>query len=224
MFQSWRDLLFAHWPVPAETLRPLVPPELILEEFDGSAWVSLTPFLLSGLRLRLTPPLPGISEFPEMNFRTYVRVGDRSGIYFFSLDAGNALAVAGARAGYRLPYFRADMRIERHGEWVRYHSRRRDPSGATFTARYRPTGPPSFARTGTLDAFLSERYALFTVLRSGTVLCGEIHHPPWSLQPAEVEIERNSVPRSFGLELSEHPVRVRYSRRQDTLIWLPMPA
>src|SRR4051794_17247371 len=124
MAQSWQDLLFAHWPVPLEALRGLVPEPLPIDEFDGTAWLGVTPFEVTGLRLRGTVPVPRLSRFPELNVRTYTRLDGKPGIWFFSLDAGSAAAVAGARLTYRLPYFHAEMEIERLSGGVRYRSRR----------------------------------------------------------------------------------------------------
>ncbi|MEX2572592.1 MAG: DUF2071 domain-containing protein [Gemmatimonadota bacterium] len=225
MFQSWRQLLFAHWPVPADALRPLVPRELVLEEFEGSAWVGLTPFRLTGLHARFLPPVPGLSEFPEMNLRTYVRFKGKPGIHFFSLDAGSRLAVLGARIGYRLPYYTADMHVEAGTDgWVRYRSRRQDATGAEFMARYRPEGDVFQAEAGSLEHFLSERYALYSVLRNGTILRGEIHHRPWPLQRAEAIVETNSVASAHRISLPDGPPLLHYSERQDTLVWPPVIA
>lgn len=221
MFQSWQRLLFAHWPVPIEMLRPLVPSSLVIEEFDGTAWVSMTPFLLTGLHARFLPPLPFTSEFPEMNFRTYVRAGSKPGIFFFSLDAGSRLAVLGARATYRLPYYHADMEIGADADWVRYSSRRRSSSKAVFIGRYRAVGAAFQPPPGTIEHFLTERYALYTVLPGGFLARGEIHHRPWDLQPAEARIEVNTVPRAHGITLPDRPPLLQYSARQDTLIWAP---
>lgn len=222
MFQSWRDLLFAHWPIPADSLRPLVPPPLVLEEYDGSAWLGLTPFRIADLHARGIPPIPGLAAFPEMNLRTYVRHDDRPGIFFLSLDADHRLAVLAARATYRLPYRKATMRVERQGEDVVYDSRREDdPVPADFSARYRPAGDVFTALPGTLEYFLVERYALYTVPREGSVLRADIHHPPWPLQPAEAEIRTNTVPSAHGIALPDRPPLLHFSARQDTLIWLP---
>jgi hypothetical protein len=220
MFQSWQRLLFAHWPLPARDLRASVPPELTLEEFDGSAWVALTPFMMRGVRPRGLPPLPGFSDFPEMNFRTYVRVGDRPGIYFFSLDAASRLAVAGARAFYRLPYRFADMSADAEGDQVVYRSRRPDGS-AELIARYRPTGAPIHPAPGTLEHFLTERYALYVVLGDRTVIRGDIQHGRWDLQPAEAEIERNTVAAAESVPIPDRPPLLHYSALQDTLVWAP---
>ena len=107
MAQTWHDLLFAHWPVDARLLRPLLPPELHIDAFEGHAWLAVVPFRMTGVRLRGAPAVPGLSSFPELNVRTYVTCGAKPGVWFFSLDAGNSLAVAIARAWFHLPYFRA---------------------------------------------------------------------------------------------------------------------
>lgn len=224
MFQSWQDLLFAHWAVPAAELRPLVPPQLTLEEFDGSAWIGLTPFRLAELHPRLLPPLPGISDFPEMNLRTYVRVGDKPGIFFFSLDAASCLAVLAARTFYRLPYFCASMRITPRDGWFEYQSRRREDGDAAFAGRYRPAGPLFQAMPGSLEHFLTERYGLYVVLRDGKVLRGDIHHRPWPLQRAEAEIGRNTVAAAHGITLPDERPLLHFSARQDTLVWAPRVA
>src|ERR687894_2157225 len=141
MAQRWSDLLFVHRRAEVDALRALVPRELTLDLHDGHAWISVTPFYLSHLRARGIPPLPWVSEFPELNVRTYVTLGGKPGAYFFSLDAGNPLAVYGARALYRLPYFRASMSVrESRDGTLHYRSRRthRTAAPAEFLARYRP--------------------------------------------------------------------------------------
>src|SRR5690349_21363697 len=112
MAQTWLHLLFAHWPVPPEALRPYLPPELAVDTFDGTAWLGITPF-----EVRLRPRgLPVRMRFPELNVRTYTTVDGRRGIWFFSLDAGSLPAVLGARLSYRLPYHRATMGVQRGKE------------------------------------------------------------------------------------------------------------
>jgi uncharacterized protein len=223
LFQSWQTLLFAHWRIEPQALRRLVPDHLELDLYEGDAWIGMTPFLLTGFRPRLVPPPPGLSEFPELNLRTYVRRAGHPGIFFFSLDAGSRLAVAGARTLFRLPYRHAAMEIRQEGGWTRFRSQRTDGS-ARFSARYRPTGPASAPEPGSLEAFLTERYALFTVLRSGRILRGDIHHRPWALQSAEGEVDGRALARTENVPLPEEPPLLHYSQRQDTLIWPPMPS
>lgn len=220
MFQSWRDLLFAHWPVPAERMRALVPAPLELDVFEGDAWVTLAPFRVAGLRLRGLPPFPGVSDFPELNLRTYVRAAGRAGVWFFSLDAASAMAVTAARTLYRLPYHHAAMRLARANGWIDYSSRRMR-GDAVFEARYRPTGEAILPVPGTLAHFLTERYALYTVLRNGRVLGVQIHHSPWNVQPAEALIARDTVSTAGGIDVPDVTPRLQFCSRQDTLFWLP---
>ena len=221
MAQTWQDLLFAHWRLPTSVVRPNVPGELPLDEFDGSAWVGVTPFRLTGLRARWTCPLPVFSSFPELNVRTYVTVGGKPGIHFFSLDAGSALAVTAARRFYRLPYFWSEMSARSQGDEVEYRSRRRGNAGARFAARYRPEGPELRTRPGTLEHFLTERYCLYAI-DEGVVLRADIHHPPWPLQAAAATLHENTMSPP-GIELEGRPL-LHFAARQDVLIWAPEPA
>jgi uncharacterized protein len=220
MGQTWRHLLFAHWPVEPAVLEPLVPRPLQLDRYDGGAWLGITPFVLTGLRGHGMPPFPWLSHFPEVNVRTYVDYRGKCGIYFFSLDAGRRAAVGAARRGYRLPYFHADMSAEARGEEVRYRSERIDAGGppAELRLSYRPAGPWLPVRDGSLERWLAERYCVYVVDDGERVLRGDIHHSPWPLQPAEAEIESNTMGRPLGLELDAPPL-LHYSERQDTLIW-----
>jgi uncharacterized protein YqjF (DUF2071 family) len=220
MGQSWSSLLFAHWPVAIDAVRAHVPPELELDLYDGRAWLSITPFEVLGTRPRGTLPPPIVSRFPELNVRTYVTVAGRPGIWFFSLDAASALAVAAARTLYRLPYFRARMRIDggdEHG--FGYLSARSDPRGgpAAFRARYRPAGGHRHAAPGSLEAWLVERYRLYTV-DGGTVYAADIHHRAWTLQDAEADIAGNTMTAPLGIDLDGEPL-VQYAARQDVVFW-----
>jgi uncharacterized protein YqjF (DUF2071 family) len=220
--QSWLGLLFAHWPVDLAALRPVVPAELPIDRHDGQAWIGIVPFYLTDLRLRGLPPLPGLSSFPELNVRTYVTIDGKPGVYFFSLDAGNPAAVAGARLMH-LNYFYAWMGVDRRGDEVAYASRRiaPPPTGARFRARYRAVGPAYNALPGSLAYFLTERYCLYTVEGRARVSRLEIHHPPWPLQDAEAEIELNTMTAPIGLSIPDAAPLLHYARRQDMVAWLP---
>jgi uncharacterized protein YqjF (DUF2071 family) len=217
MAQTWEDLLFAHWPLPAGELASFLPAPLELDTFDGSAWLGITPFEVSGLRLRGTPPAPLLSRFPELNVRTYATLDGKPGIWFFSLDAGSVAAVAAARRTYRLPYFRAAMRIRRDGGGIGYRSARR---GAHLEAAYAPVGAPRPPAAGTLEHWLTERYCLYTVA-DGRVLRGQIHHPPWPLQDATARVRINTM---APVALPEREPLLHFARRQDVVIWPPEPA
>lgn len=221
MQQDWERLLFAHWPLPAETLRARVPPQLELDTFDGQAWLGVVPFAMRRVYPRYTFPVPGLSDFLELNVRTYVKAGGRPGVFFFSLDAANPLAVAIARAWYRLPYFTARMSLTVAADgWHTYASTRTHAGAppAELRARYRPAGAVCLSAPGSLEAFLTERYCLYTVA-GGEVYRGEIHHGQWPLQPAEAEFELNSMPAPHGLALPAARPLLHFVRRIETVEW-----
>jgi uncharacterized protein YqjF (DUF2071 family) len=222
MAQTWNRLLFAHWAVAPDRLEPLIPAPLRLEVNDGCAWVGITPFAVTGLRLRGTPPPPRLSRFPELNVRTYVEFGGRPGIWFFSLDTSRRAAVVAARRAYRLPYFAAEMSVAEHDGTVVYASRRVDRSGppAHFRGEYGPAGPPS---DDPLGRWLAERYCLYVVDGHGRAMRGQIHHPPWPLQPAGAELDAQGMADELGLRLEGEPL-LHYAARQDTLLWSLEPA
>ncbi len=217
MAQTWHDLLFAHWPLPPEALRPLVPSELPLDTFGGQCWVGVVPFHMSGIHAHGLPPLPGLSAFPELNVRTYVTFDGKPGVYFFSLDAASLAAVWAARALYRLPYYRAQMKAWVRGHEVSYESRRYGGE-AQFRGWYRPTKPEQLRQRGTLDHWLTERYCLYTVA-GGSIYRAEIHHRPWPLQDVEAEIETNTVAAAAGIRLPGTPPLLHFARRLEVLIW-----
>jgi uncharacterized protein len=214
MGQTWDDLLFAHWRVDAGVLRPHVPDRLSIDEHDGSAWVGVTPFVVTGLRARGMFPLPYVSSFRELNVRTYVTLEDKPGIWFFSLDASSEVAVAAARRLYRLPYFRAQITLERRGGRLLYECVRNEKKA--FSGSYRGTGAPKAAVAGSLEQFLTERYCLYAQ-HEGRLFRADIHHRPWPVEQAEASIDLNTMPPD-GITLTGEPV-LHYSRRQDVVIW-----
>jgi uncharacterized protein len=222
MTQTWHDLLFAHWPMDAAALRNKVPSSFTLDVFDGSAWLAIVPFHMTNVAPRGVPSLPWISEFPELNVRTYVRVNDKPGIYFFSLDAGSTLAVQAARALLNLPYYSAKMSVAPDADTVEYNSRRDDSSAAaTLSARYRPVGPPVEAMSGSVEYFLTERYCLYNLNHQGEPYRLDIHHPPWPLQPAEAEFTSNSMAEAAGVLLPSSKPLLHFAKRQDMVAWAP---
>ncbi|MEZ4709159.1 MAG: DUF2071 domain-containing protein [Caldilineaceae bacterium] len=229
MTQRWQDLLFAHWPIAPDVMRALAPPPLELDLFEGEAWVGVVPFRMSNVRPRGIPALPWLSAFPELNVRTYVRArserAPKPGVYFFSLDAANPVAVAVARTAYLLPYFRARMRVQHVAEMIQYSSRRTHggaPS-ADLVCQYGPTGPAYAAAPGTLEHWLTERYCLYTIGRQGKVMRGEIQHKPWPLQQAQAQIEVNTMAAAAGLTLPDGPPLLHFAASIDVLVWQIAP-
>jgi uncharacterized protein len=218
MGQTWHHLLFAHWALPADAVARLLPDPLEPQLYDGRAWLGITPFEVSGLRLRGTLPLPWLSRFPELNVRTYVEVDGKPGIYFFSLDTSRRAAVMAARRAYRLPYFQARMRCRRGpGREVAFECARPagDAPAASLRARYEPTGERTDDH---LARWLAERYCLYVVGERGAVLRGDIHHPPWPLELAEGELSAQGMATPLGIELEGAPL-LHYSERQDVVLW-----
>ena len=222
MAQSWHDLLFAHWPVDAAALRAIIPAGLQIDTFGGQAWLGIVPFRMSGVRLRSTPALPWFSAFPELNVRTYVTAEDKPGVWFFSLDAGNPLAVMAARLTFHLPYFRARMQCEESDGCIQYRSERthRGAPAATFAAKYKENREAFEPQRGTLEHFLTERYCLYAAHR-GRICRGEIHHPPWRLQLAQANLECNSMAEAAGVSLPANAPLLHFARRQDMVAWAP---
>ena len=223
MTQTWHHLLFAHWPVDARALRERLPAGLPLDLYDGQAWVGVVPFHMTNVAPRGVPNIPFVSAFPELNVRTYVTIDGRPGVYFFSLDAASAVAVAAARTLFGLPYYAATMSVEVDGDVVRYSSARETkmPGVAEFRARYQPTGPVQVPAEGSLEHFLTERYCLYRVDDSSRTHRLDIHHPRWPLQPAEAQIERNTMAEAAGIRLPSTAPLLHYSRRQDVVAWAP---
>lgn len=217
--QTWHHLCFLHWPVPVNLLRLSVPTALDIDTHDGTAWLAVTPFWMSGVTLTGFPDVPWLSSFAELNVRTYVRHRDGPGVWFFSLDAGSYLAVLAARALFHLNYVYARMKVELKGDGIGYFSQR--PDGATFAASYRPVGEPVRSAPGSLEAFLTERYRLYAWSK-GRLYRSEIDHVPWPLQPAEADVGRNDLPAVNGLRVEGQPL-AHYARRLDVRIWPLVP-
>ena len=212
--QRWRDVLFAHWRVPAQSIEALLPSGLHLDRYRGEAWLGIVAF-----RIRLRPrALPGLS-FEEVNVRTYVHDGSRPGVYFFSLDASSRLAVAGARRLLNLPYFSASILMAAHGPITEFSSTRADRVTG-LTARYWGTGQARAARPGSLEHFLTERYCLYAVHRWLGLYRLEIHHPPWPLQPGSVDVRANTLADALDVELDRSPL-VHVAASQDVATWAP---
>jgi uncharacterized protein len=220
MGQTWEQLLFAHWRVPFEQLRAVVHAKIPLDMFDGSAWIGVTPFTVTGLHVRGTPPPPGLSTFHEINVRTYATIDGKPGIYFLSLDAASRLAVETARRAYRVPYFEAEIDVENEDGRVRYTHERTQADGpaAGFAAEYEPSGPVYAAAPGSFEQWAAERYCLYTLDDDQRVRRGEIHHPPWPLQQASVDIAHNTMADPYGIELQGEPT-THFARRQDVVFW-----
>jgi uncharacterized protein YqjF (DUF2071 family) len=192
-----------------------VPPELELQEFDGSCWLGLVPFRMAGVMRRPLPDLPWVSAFPELNVRTYVERDGKPGVWFLSLDATNPLAVWAARQYFHLPYFRAQMKVTDDGDGFRYRSRR---PRAAFAGTFRPSSDAFLAAPGSLEHFLTERYCLYARSPDGLLFRSDVHHHPWPLQMATADITHNTMFEVHGISVAGEPL-CHFARRIDVVIW-----
>jgi uncharacterized protein len=219
----WENLLFAHWQVDPDQLRPFLPPGLSLDLFSpdgrrgchsgaGRAYVAVVPFFMSGVSPRGFPNVPGLHRFPELNLRTYVVANGVPGVWFFSLDAGQMLAVRLARRFFHLPYFDAEFEVTTQ-QSVAYQARRthRGQPHLRFRADYRPTGESFVSQTGTLEHWLTERYYLYSANAKGELFSGRIQHQPWPLFAAEATIYENELAQPLGIDLSGPPESLLYA-------------
>ena len=208
---QWRDIAFAHWRVSVEQLAHTLPAGLTLDTHEGAAWLSVVPFRMTDVHPRRVPVLPGFGDVREINLRTYVRVGERRGVFFYSLDAGSPLAVRAARLSTGLPYFDATIETSERAGTIDYASTRthRGQPPATFRASYRPQGDR--LAIGSLETFLHERYSFF-VARGERIVRGDIAHAPWKLESLDLTIETNTLAAGLGISLMTPPDRTYFSR------------
>ena len=197
----------------------MVPAPFELDTYESQGWIGVIPFDIT-IRPRGLFPL----HFFELNVRTYVSLGGKPGVYFFSLDASSRLAVRMARCWFHLPYFDAGISVHPADGWVECSSRRQDRCGAEaqLRVRYRPVGPAAVPDPGSLADWLTARYCLYTTDSAGAAYRCDIRHPPWLLQPAEAEIATNTMTGPLGLELPASPPLLHFSRRVSrVLTWNP---
>ncbi len=213
MFQRWEHLLFLHWQIEPEVLQATLPKGLRMDTYDGKAWLAIVPFRMSGVRPRSLPALPWISNFLELNVRTYVTdEAGHPGVWFYSLDCNQPIAVEVARTFFKLDYFHARMRMQQNpdGQGWEYVSRRIDrrsilPQDGSGRYIYSSTGPEREAEPGSLEFFLIERYRLFSLDGKGTIHSGRVWHPPYRITAAEATAWDPGVIDADSLPLPTHP-------------------
>jgi uncharacterized protein YqjF (DUF2071 family) len=221
MRQWWGKLLFMHWAVPTSALRPLVPPQLSIDTYEGQAWVGVVPFTMWGVRPYFTPPVPGLNSFHELNVRTYVHHRGVPGVWFISLDINSPVATWGARQFFYLPYYNAEIGLREEGRKIFYHARRDAPAApaarfdAAWTASERLL-PPS--EPDSLEFFLTERYCLYSVGNEQLYRC-RIFHPPWPLRAAEVTAHNSTMLEAAGLSAPACDPLLHYAEELRVDIW-----
>jgi len=219
--QLWRELLFVHWTLPLDAVRPLVPKEIELDPWDGQAWVGMVPFRMARIRPSWLPSVMAL-DFLELNLRTYVHFRGRPAVWFFSLDAGSGLAGKVGGTGWSLPYHHAAMSVERERQEVRYESTRRGGPGRLAVAYEigEALGPSS---PGTLEHFLLERYLLLST-RGGKILEGQVHHVPYPAHRARIDRIEHSMIEAAGMPTpAQGPAAVHFSPGVDVEVFGPWP-
>lgn len=220
MRQWWGKLLFMHWPVEVSALRPLVPPQLSIDTFDGQAWVGVVPFKMWGVRPYFTPPVPGLNSFLELNVRTYVQYRGVPGVWFFSLDINNPVARWGGRQFFFLPYYSAGMSLAQTGDSIDFASERLagDAPAAGFRAAWTIGGTLPRAEPDSLDFFLTERYCLYSAFREQLYRC-RVFHEPWPLRAAQVSAYDSTMLEALGLAAPAGAPLVHYAEELKVDIW-----
>jgi uncharacterized protein len=218
--QRWHAMTFLHWRYPPERLRPLLPSAVEVDTYDGSAWASITPFLMKDFRVGPLPPVPGVSTFPETNVRTYVRGPDgRDGLWFFSLEADSVATVLGGSSLYGVPYEFADMSVV-EGEVVRYRSRRREKPEIGHDILVRP-GDACEAPSG-LDHWLTGRWRAYSTI-AGRLTRVPVQHPPWELRDAALVNMEQILFGAAGLPDPVDDPLLQYSPGVDVRLGVPTP-
>ncbi|HZT59940.1 MAG TPA: DUF2071 domain-containing protein [Pyrinomonadaceae bacterium] len=220
MRQWWGKLLFLHWPVAPSALRPLIPPSLSIDTFDGQAWVGVVPFKMWGVRPYFTPAMPGLSSFLELNVRTYVHHEGVPGVWFFSLDINSVLATWGAREFFFLPYHNARMNLQQDGRTIRYNSERAQPDApaAAFDAEWSSGEPLAQSKPDSLVFFLTERYCLYAAHKEQLYRC-RIFHDPWPLRAAEVSAYDSTMLEALGIPSPAGDPLLHYAEELKVDIW-----
>lgn len=221
MRQSWRNLLFIHWPLSTETLRQYVPSSLQIDTFDGQAWLSIVVLEMEGIYLRGMPFRLLLPTFPVINLRTYVLHRNQPGVYFLSLDTEDWISYTCVKRWYHLPYYAAEISFQKKGQTFHFDSVRKRKIETPITCRgtYRPFPEISFPEKGTLEHWLTERYCLFSLNKRNNLYCGDIHHRPWPVQKVKAVLHKNTLLSPFHIDLSEIRPIVHFSKGIDSLIW-----
>jgi len=221
MHQKWGKLLFMHWRIDADFLRPLIPAELEIDTFDGSAWIGIIPFTMWDIRAfpPYVPRVPGLNAMHELNVRTYVHLNGTPGVWFFSLDCNNAAAVLGARTFYYLPYYNAEITLEQSNSNISYSLKRTDGPVANFEASWNIGAPLPTTEEDSLEFFLTERYCLFSE-HKGNLYQSRIHHPSWPLQTATLDAHSSTMIDVLNLPGPSDAPLLHYAEAIAVDIWM----
>ena len=206
MYQSWRDLLFAHWEYAPEVIQATLPKGLTVDTYQGRAYLGVVPFFMRNIRPRFCPAVPGISNFLEMNLRTYVYDSSGTpGVWFYSLDANQWLAVRLARKFFHLPYYDAKMTAKKSNKIYYEVIRKSAAVNGSSSFSYRGGDIAPAPAENSLEFFLIERYVLFAEDSANKKLySGRVYHRPYSLLNVDAKVHEVAVLEQAGFA---HPKR-----------------
>ena len=197
LVQEWKYLTFMHWRVSPKILSHYLPEGIELDLYEGNAYVGLIPFLMKDVHPRLLFPISGISNFPEFNIRTYVKVNNKPGVYFLTLDAQSLITCFYASRAYGLPYNYTMGKIEVNEKRYSWESKR-FIKGYEVSGTSNMIGKSMISKQGSIEEFLFERYCLFA-LRNKKICVGYTKHNPWNIYVAQAEVKKNNLTKSFNL-------------------------
>ncbi len=213
--QTWLDLAFIHWEIDYDDLRARIPAELEIDTYDRKAWIAIVPFDMKGVTFRGCPKWSPLSDFPEINVRTYVTYQGKPGVWFFSLDIPKKFAVWAARTFFHLPYRFGGVSTSDYSGTIQYESQVKDEF---FKATYCPVGKSTWDPSS-FEKWSTERYCLYCQSKHGTLYRTEVHHAEWPLEVANLDVDRNSLLTNFKIK-ERHP-SVLFSKRIDVVAYPP---
>lgn len=215
--QTWQDVLFLHWPVPPAMLEQHIPIDLKVDLFEQNAWLSIVLFKVNGQRIRLLPAFPGTDSYVQLNIRTYVTYRGKQGIYFFNLDVTNRfVAQLASMGGLKYRYAKMALQLKDNSYFFTSHSNK-------FKERARISYKPLSSETpsSSFDKWLVERYCSWTKSKN-VLLRIDIHHLPWQLQKAQINIESNTLAPFTNEMLQRTQPIVHYAKCKKTNIFPPV--
>ncbi|MFS0644807.1 YqjF family protein [Siminovitchia sp. 179-K 8D1 HS] len=222
MRQTWRNVLFLHWPIQPGLLRPHIPPALEIDTFKGCAWLGIVAFTMKGIYFRGLP-FSVVPSFSEVNVRTYVTYKGKPGVFFMSLDVDDWASLNIAKRWYRLPYHPAKISVQDCGGVIQYQSVRKAGNPVAFKGSCIPSNDVYFPDRGTLDHWLTEKYCFYTTRNGKDIYHGDIHHPPWPLKKADIQIDQHTLFSPWNINISKEGPIAHFSEGVDSLMWNGKP-
>lgn len=211
-YQEWNKAIFLHWEIEKEIVEKWIPSGVKIDTYNGKAWISLVAFTMENIRPRLLPAFSPISNFHEINLRTYVIKENKPGVYFLNIEAQKWFSAYISRKISGLPYQKSDITHDIKEKKLFAHFKKK---GFNLEIDYKIGN--LIADKNALDVFLSERYCLYLDLNN-EIIRYEIHHLPWQIN----ELTCTKLKTNYFIEdidLNRKPDLIRYSEGIQVLAW-----